>query len=118
VLYPEFNFFHSSFSLPNTNKDTYMASKPAEFGVSSSKFGGQRGGRGRGRARKLGSTRANTSLQQYGLPTGGGNNDATNVDQRFEDVRALDQLEMGFGFERYQEGLERLGWLLNMHEVI
>lgn len=94
-----------------------MASKP-EFGVSGSKFsGGQRGDRGRGGPRKLGSTRANTSIQQYGLPTGGSSNDATNVDQRFEDVRALDQLEIGFGFERYSEGPERLGWLLNMHEV-
>jgi DNA polymerase epsilon subunit 1 len=97
-----------------------MTSKP-EFGVSSSKFGGnKRGGgsmRGRGVGRNLGSTRSTTSFQQYGLPLGGGNNDASNIDQRFEDVRALDNLEVNFGFERYQEGPERLGWLLNMHEV-
>jgi DNA polymerase epsilon subunit 1 len=89
-----------------------MTSRP-EFGVSSSKFGGGK----RGRVAKLGSTRATTSFQQYGLPTGGGKNDASNVDQRFEDVRVLDNLEIPFGFERYQEGPERLGWLLNMHEV-
>lgn len=97
-----------------------MASKP-EFGVSSSKFGGgQRGGgfqRGRGRGNYAGGTRSTSSFQKYGLPTGGGNNDASNVDQKFEDVRVLDSLEVPFGFERYQEGPERLGWLLNMHEV-
>lgn len=90
-----------------------MASAKPEFGVSSSKFGGQRG---RGKGRFLGSTRAITSFQQYGLPSGG-SNDASNVDQKFEDVHVLDTLETRFGFERYQEGPERLGWLLNMHEV-
>ena len=93
-----------------------MTSRP-EFGVSSS--GGSRGG-GRGRGRggpRLGSTRATTSFQQYGLPTSSGKSEASNVDQRFEDVRILDSLEIPFGFERYQEGPERLGWLLNMHEV-
>lgn len=90
-----------------------MASKP-EFGVSSSRGGNMRGRGGL----KLGSTRSTTSFQQYGLPTGGGTRpEASNVDQRFEDVRILDNLEIPFGFERYQEGPERLGWLLNMHEV-
>lgn len=95
-----------------------MASKP-EFGVSSSKFGaGQRGGRGGYRGRGGGgAARSTTSFQRYGLPSGGGANDASNVDQKFEDVRVLDSLEVPFGFERYQEGPERLGWLLNMHEV-
>lgn len=92
-----------------------MASKP-EFGVSSSRGNGGRGMRGRG-GLKLGSTRATTSFQQFGLPTGGSKIEASNVDQRFEDVRILDNLEIPFGFERYQEGPERLGWLLNMHEV-
>ncbi|GAA5795942.1 hypothetical protein HPULCUR_001307 [Helicostylum pulchrum] len=101
-----------------------MASKP-EFGVSSSKFGaGQRGGRGgyRGRGRGGGGggggARSTTSFHKYGLPSGGGASDASNVDQKFEDVRVLDSLEVPFGFERYQEGPERLGWLLNMHETL
>ncbi|CAO3621731.1 unnamed protein product [Mucor hiemalis] len=93
-----------------------MASKP-EFGVSSSRGNGGRGMRGRG-GLKLGSTRATTSFQQFGLPTGGSKIEASNVDQRFEDVRILDNLEIPFGFERYQEGPERLGWLLNMHETL
>jgi DNA polymerase epsilon subunit 1 len=41
----------------------------------------------------------------------------TNVDQRFEDIQALDELESRFGFDRYEGGPERLGWLINMHAV-
>jgi DNA polymerase epsilon subunit 1 len=84
-----------------------MSTKP-EFGVSSSS-------RGRG-GRFLGSTRANKSFQKFGLPTSN-TNDPTNIDQRFEDAQRLDGIEDRFGFERYQEGPERLGWLLNMHAV-
>lgn len=91
-----------------------MATKP-EFGVSSSKFINKRGRGGGGHS--LGSTRATTSFKQFGLPKGGGSNEQSNVDQRFEDVAILDALETRFGFERYQEGPQRLGWLLNMHEV-
>ncbi|KAG2195066.1 hypothetical protein INT47_003932 [Mucor saturninus] len=97
-----------------------MASKP-EFGVSSSRFGGgQRGGdnqRGRGRGNPGNFVRTTSSFINHGLPTGG-TNDVSNVDQKFEDVRVLDNLEAPFGFERYQEGPERLGWLLNMHETL
>lgn len=91
-----------------------MATKP-EFGVSSSKFNNNK--RGRGGGNSMGSTRATTSFKQFGLPKGGGSNEQSNVDQRFEDVAVLDSLETRFGFDRYQEGPERLGWLLNMHEV-
>jgi DNA polymerase epsilon subunit 1 len=84
-----------------------MSAKP-EFGVSSST-------RGRG-GRFLGSTRANKSFQKFGLPAAN-TNDPTNIDQRFEDAQRLVDIEDRFGFERYQEGPERLGWLLNMHAV-
>ncbi|KAI9351947.1 hypothetical protein BD770DRAFT_393656 [Pilaira anomala] len=92
-----------------------MTSKP-EFGVSSSKFGAARG-RGNYRGGR-GGIRSTASFQKYGLPTGNNGNEASNVDQKFEDVRILDNLEVPFGFERYQEGPERLGWLLNMHETL
>lgn len=85
-----------------------MSTRP-EFGVSSSVK------RGRG-GRFANPTRSTTSFQQFGLPTGV--SDASNIDQRFEDVQVLETLEARFGFERYQEGPERLGWLLNMHEVL
>ncbi|KAI8349205.1 hypothetical protein EDC96DRAFT_308837 [Choanephora cucurbitarum] len=89
-----------------------MTTRP-EFGVSSStKFQRGKGGP------FLGSTRATTSFQQYGLPTHSLNNEASNIDQRFDELAALDALQTRFGFERYQEGSERLGWLLNMHETL
>ncbi|KAI8635918.1 hypothetical protein BD408DRAFT_448821 [Parasitella parasitica] len=93
-----------------------MAAKP-EFGVSSSKFSGRRGRGGIG-AHSMGSTRATTSFKQFGLPKNAGSNEQSNVDQRFEDVAVLDALDSRFEFERYQEGPERLGWLLNMHETL
>lgn len=87
-----------------------MSNRP-EFGVSSNS-----GRRGRG-GRFANPTRSTTSFQKFGLPTGGGMNEASNIDQRFEEVEILDNLQTRFEFERYQEGPERLGWLLNMHEV-
>ncbi|KAI9311051.1 hypothetical protein BX666DRAFT_2032324 [Dichotomocladium elegans] len=81
-----------------------------EFGSGQSSFN-------KGRQPRLGSTRANTSLQRYGLPTGN-DTSPTNLDQKFEDARKLDELEARFGFERYKEGPERLGWLINMHATI
>ncbi|KAI9486077.1 MAG: hypothetical protein EXX96DRAFT_495723 [Benjaminiella poitrasii] len=90
-----------------------MSSRP-EFGVSSSLRRG-RGGSTRGRS--TGSVRSTTSFQQFGLPSSN-INEASNVDQRFEDVYNLDTMEARFGFDRYQEGPERLGWLLNMHETL
>lgn len=89
---------------PNLN----MGSK-REFGSGSRTFR-------RGFNRKLGSTRANSSLQRYGLPTGSAS-EPTVRNQRFEHIRKLDEIESRFGFDRYKEGPERLGWLINMHEV-
>ncbi|CEP06775.1 hypothetical protein [Parasitella parasitica] len=94
-----------------------MAAKP-EFGVSSSTkttLGNKRGGRG---GHSMGATRATTSFKQFGLPKNASSNEQSNVDQRFEDVAVLDAIDANFEFERYQEGPERLGWLLNMHETL
>ncbi|KAI8093391.1 uncharacterized protein BX664DRAFT_278331 [Halteromyces radiatus] len=90
-----------------------MTSRP-EFGVSSSRFSSK----GQQKGHRLGSTHANnTSLKQYGLPSQ--STDApTNIDQRFEDIQALDDLESKFGFDRYEGGPERLGWLINMHTTL
>lgn len=83
-----------------------MPSRP-EFGLSSSRFNGQKGFK---------KNFASTSFNKYGLPS---KSTATpsNIDQRFEDARIQEDIEYRFGFERYQEGPERLGWLLNMHTV-
>ncbi|KAI7906423.1 uncharacterized protein BX663DRAFT_496365 [Cokeromyces recurvatus] len=88
-----------------------MSNRP-EFGVSSS-FRKGKGGNGVNK----GTVQSTTSFQQFGLPSSNFN-EASNVDQRFEDVYNLDAMEATFGFDRYQEGPERLGWLLNMHETL
>lgn len=88
-----------------------MATRP-EFGVSSSKFSSK----GNNRMPRFGSTHLNSSIKQYGLPSKAVDS-PTNVDQRFEDIRVLDELETKFGFDRYEGGPERLGWLINMHAV-
>jgi DNA polymerase epsilon subunit 1 len=69
--------------------------------------------RGRGR---LGSTRANKSRNNT-LPNQNLNAEPSNVDQRFEDIKICDEIDAKLGFERYQEGPEKLGWLINMHSV-
>ena len=38
-------------------------------------------------------------------------------DNRFEDVRTNDLLDSKLGFDRYEDGPERLGWLVNMQSV-
>ncbi|KAL1924531.1 uncharacterized protein VTP21DRAFT_4185 [Calcarisporiella thermophila] len=40
------------------------------------------------------------------------------TDQRFEDVQILDEITERFGFYRYLEGPEKLGWLINMHATL
>jgi len=39
------------------------------------------------------------------------------MEDRFEQIRARDMLDEQFGFYRYEDGPERLGWLLGMHPV-
>ncbi|KAJ2023397.1 DNA polymerase epsilon catalytic subunit, partial [Coemansia sp. S85] len=38
-----------------------------------------------------------------------------NLDARYEDVRASDEIDSLLGFARHQQGPPRLGWLINMH---
>ncbi|KAJ1965267.1 DNA polymerase epsilon catalytic subunit [Dipsacomyces acuminosporus] len=40
---------------------------------------------------------------------------ASNLDVRYENVRRVDEIDEKLGFARYQEGPQRLGWLVNMH---
>jgi hypothetical protein len=51
------------------------------------------------------------------LPTQNMNFEPSNLDQRFEDIKIRDEIDTRLGFERYQEGPEKLGWLINMHAV-
>ncbi|KAJ1731895.1 DNA polymerase epsilon catalytic subunit [Coemansia biformis] len=92
-------------------------------------------GRGRGRGRGRGAGPGGRRLQQ--LPLGGGDDTgdadglgtlfpqrgpedaqdrhASNVALQNENVREADEIDAKLGFERYQEGPPRLGWLVNMH---
>ncbi|KAJ2957645.1 hypothetical protein NQZ79_g6638 [Umbelopsis isabellina] len=80
--------------------------------MSNSSRGSFRGGRGR-----PGSTRANKSRSNL-LPTQNMNYEPSNLDQRFEDIKIRDEIDARLGFERYQEGPEKLGWLINMHSTV
>ena len=39
------------------------------------------------------------------------------LEDRFEDIRNQDAIDERFGFYRYEDGPEQLGWLLGMHAV-
>lgn len=39
------------------------------------------------------------------------------LEQRFAEIDRRHDLEEQFGFEQYNSGPERLGWLINMHSV-
>ncbi|KAJ2688424.1 DNA polymerase epsilon catalytic subunit, partial [Coemansia spiralis] len=89
-------------------------------------------GRGRGRGRGRGGAGAGGRRLQP-LPLGGDDADglgslfpqrsaedahsrqAGAVVSQVEDAREIDEIDAKFGFERYQEGPPRLGWLVNMH---
>lgn len=58
-----------------------------------------------------------TSFRQFGIPSSDKVYTPSNIDKRFEDARIEDEIQLRFGFERYEEGPERLGWLLNMNQV-
>ncbi|KAG1384872.1 hypothetical protein G6F61_000060 [Rhizopus arrhizus] len=59
-----------------------------------------------------------TSFRQFGIPSSDKVYTPSNVDKRFEDARIEDEIQLRFGFERYEEGPERLGWLLNMNQTL
>lgn len=92
------------------------------FGLVSSR--GKRGGssvhfrgRGRGRGRGGGSSGSRNADQSRSEPTLERADDATQTEDRFEDVRLRDEIDEKLGFARFSEGPPRDGWLVNMHPV-
>ena len=71
----------------------------------SSSFRGQRG-RGRGGSS---ATRSDAIPKQ--------DDEGTRLAERFEQVKAHDEIDDKLGFFRVQEGLKKEGWLVNMHPV-
>lgn len=39
------------------------------------------------------------------------------LEQRHNRITKIDAMDAKFGFERYKDPTERLGWLINMHPV-
>lgn len=92
------------------------------FGLVSSR--GKRGGssvhfrgRGRGRGRGGASSGSRNTDQSRPEPTLERADDATQGEDKFEDVRLRDEIDEKLGFTRFAEGSPRDGWLVNMHPV-
>ncbi|KAG9043537.1 DNA polymerase epsilon catalytic subunit [Tulasnella sp. UAMH 9824] len=93
------------------------------FGLVSSR--GRRGGssvhfrgRARGRGREGVSSGSRDADQSRSEPTLERADDATQTEDRFEDVRLRDEIDEKLGFARFSEGPPRDGWLVNMHPTL
>ena len=76
--------------------------------------GGGGGGRGRGgKSYRAPSAQSASSAQPF-VATG---DEGTHIEQRFDDVAFQDEIDEKLGFFKFQEGPEKLGWLINQHPV-
>ncbi|KAI1296371.1 DNA polymerase epsilon catalytic subunit [Mortierella claussenii] len=88
---------------------------------SSSRSGASRGGRGRGGGpggrggRAYRAPSAQSAQAQPFVPTG---DEGTHVEQRFDDAALQDEIDEKLGFLKFQEGPDKLGWLINQHPTI
>lgn len=96
-----------------------MGFKKTTFGLMppSNRGGGRggstfRGGRGGGSGRG-GKSYRDPKAQAF-VPTG---DEGTHVEQRFDDAVLQDEIDEKLGFFKFQEGPEKLGWLINQHAV-
>ncbi|KAF9181365.1 DNA polymerase epsilon catalytic subunit [Haplosporangium sp. Z 11] len=96
-----------------------MGFKKTTFGLmpSSGRGGASRGSfRGRGGKGRGGKTyRAPNAQAQTYVATG---DEGTHIEQRFEDAALQDEIDEKLGFFKFQEGPEKLGWLINQHATI
>jgi DNA polymerase epsilon subunit 1 len=88
------------------------------FGLVSSRsksrgFRGNTSYRGRGRGRG-GSANAGSAND---TPAPLRDEDGTQLEERFEQIRVNDEVDEKLGFGRLQEGVKKEGWLVNMHPV-
>ncbi|KAF9208588.1 DNA polymerase epsilon catalytic subunit [Haplosporangium sp. Z 27] len=91
---------------------------------SSGRGGAARGGRGRGGSYGRSGARGGSgnsyrapaaqSAQAY-VATG---DEGTFVEQRFDDVALQDEIDEKLGFFKFQEGPDKLGWLINQHATL
>jgi DNA polymerase epsilon subunit 1 len=96
---------------------------PAVFGLVPGRNRGRGGYRGGYRGGQRGWTRG--SFRGRGRGRGGApdgpaparGDDGTHLEERFENVRVSDEIDEKLGFARIEEGIQRDGWLVNMHPV-
>ncbi|GEM10836.1 DNA polymerase epsilon catalytic subunit A [Rhodotorula toruloides] len=86
------------------------------------KFSRGRGGGGQSSGRSGGSWRGRRGGGRGGGAAGAGQlktvTEGTRDDDRIEDARVWDELDHKLGFAKFQEGLKRQGWLVNMKETL
>ncbi|KAG0251624.1 DNA polymerase epsilon catalytic subunit [Actinomortierella ambigua] len=96
-----------------------MGRKPnTTFGLMPSSSRGRGGYRGGPRIGPGGRGYRPAGSQAQAAVAGGDDTMGTHVEQRFEDARLQDEIDEKLGFVKYQEGPERLGWLINQHPTI
>ena len=85
---------------------------------SSARGGGRGGFRGgaRGSFQKRGGKPYRAPGEQAAAFVATGD-EGTHVEQRFEDASMQDEIDRKMGFVKFQEGPEKLGWLINQHAV-
>ncbi|KAG0052419.1 DNA polymerase epsilon catalytic subunit [Gryganskiella cystojenkinii] len=97
--------------------------KTTTFGLmpSSNRGGGNNrgrgGGGGRGGFQKRGGKPYRAPGEQAAAFVATGD-EGTHVEQRFDDAAMQDEIDRKMGFVKYQEGPEKLGWLINQHATI
>ncbi|KAF8939090.1 DNA polymerase epsilon catalytic subunit [Dissophora ornata] len=92
-----------------------MGFKKTTFGLMPPSSRGGRGGRGRGgRSYRAPSAQSASAAQPF-VATG---DEGTHIEQRFDDVAFQDEIDEKLGFFKFQEGPEKLGWLINQHATL
>ena len=84
-------------------------------------------GRGRGTFKRRGGSnthsgapRPKTQEQKAAIASllTGTSNEATSIEDRFEEARQRDEIDAKLGFERIEQGESREAWLVNMHPTL
>ncbi|KAG0320031.1 DNA polymerase epsilon catalytic subunit [Dissophora globulifera] len=75
---------------------------------------GGRGGRGKSSYRAPSAQSASAQAAAF-VPTG---DEGTHIEQRFDDVAQQDEIDEKLGFFKFQDGPEKLGWLINQHATL
>lgn len=88
-----------------------------------------RGGASRGRGRGRGASGGGRGGRAYRAPSAQSKavavvqpfaatrDEGTYAEQRFDDVAMQDEIDEKLGFFKFQDGPQKLGWLINQHAV-